>query len=104
MKRTYNYIDLFAGCGGVSFGLHNAGWEGIFAIEKSPDAFLTLKHNLIDKKDHFEWPDWLDQSEHEIDEIITKYSAQLKSLQGKIDLVAGGPPCQGFSTAGRRQE
>ena len=38
------YIDLFAGCGGLSLGLHNAGWQGVFAIEKSPDAFKTLQH------------------------------------------------------------
>ncbi|MCJ7770155.1 DNA cytosine methyltransferase, partial [Candidatus Bathyarchaeota archaeon] len=42
------YIDLFAGCGGISLGLHNEGWRGVFAIEKSKMAFKTLKHNLID--------------------------------------------------------
>ncbi len=103
-KRPFNYIDLFAGCGGLSLGLHNAGWRGLFAIEKSPDAFKTLKHNLIDKKNHFDWPSWLNQSEHEIDEIIQKHRTQLLALRGQVDLVAGGPPCQGFSTAGRRQE
>ena len=51
------YIDLFAGCGGLSLGLHNAGWQGLFAIEKSPDAFKTLEYNLINKKAHFNWPD-----------------------------------------------
>ena len=59
MSKPLNYIDLFAGCGGLSLGLHNAGWKGLFAIEKSPDAFKTLKHNLIDKKKHFDWPGWL---------------------------------------------
>lgn len=36
--KTYRkkiYIDLFAGCGGLSLGLHNAGWKGLFAIEKA---------------------------------------------------------------------
>ena len=42
MKRNLTYIDLFAGCGGLSLGLHNSGWKGLFAIEKSPDAFKTL--------------------------------------------------------------
>ena len=50
------YIDLFAGSGGISLGLCNAGWRGLFAIEKSPLAFTTLKHNLIDKENHFDWP------------------------------------------------
>ena len=44
----FSYIDIFAGCGGLSLGLHNAGWKGLFAIEKSKDAFETLKYNLID--------------------------------------------------------
>lgn len=104
MATELNYIDLFAGCGGLSLGLHNAGWKGVFAIEKSPDAFKTLKHNLIDNKKHFDWPEWLPQTEHEIDAVIKKNKEELKALRGTIDLVAGGPPCQGFSMAGRRNE
>lgn len=33
MKKP-TYIDIFAGCGGLSLGLHNAGWQGLFAVEK----------------------------------------------------------------------
>ncbi len=55
------YIDLFAGAGGLSLGLHKAGLTGLFAVERNKDAFATLKYNLIDKKSHFEWPEWLDQ-------------------------------------------
>ncbi len=98
------YIDLFAGCGGLSLGLHNAGWKGLFAIEKSPDAFKTLRHNLIDNKNHFIWPDWLPKENMEIDATIKKYKSRLIKLKNKVDLVAGGPPCQGFSSAGRRNE
>ena len=54
-----NFIDLFAGCGGLSLGLINAGFEGVFAVEKTEDAFMSLKHNLCDKKKAFKWPDWL---------------------------------------------
>ena len=97
-------IDLFAGCGGLSLGLYQAGWEGLFAIEKNAFAFETLKYNLIDNKKHFNWPDWLPQTEHDINEVLKKYPKQLKSLRGKVDLVAGGPPCQGFSMAGKRVE
>ena len=97
-------IDLFAGCGGLSLGLYQAGWKGLFAIEKNAFAFETLKFNLIDNKKHFDWPQWLPQKEHDINEVLANYSKQLKSLRGKVDLVAGGPPCQGFSMAGKRVE
>lgn len=104
MENQPTYIDLFAGCGGLSLGLHNAGWRGLFAIEKSPDAFKTLKHNLIDNKNHFNWPSWLPKENIEIDNAIKLYKDNLEKLKNKIDLVAGGPPCQGFSMAGRRNE
>lgn len=105
MTRKKTYIDLFAGCGGLSLGLFNTGlWKGKFAIEKSPDAFETLQFNLIEKKSHFEWPNWLPKQNHDINEVIKNHMDNLKSLRGEIDLVAGGPPCQGFSTAGRRIE
>jgi DNA (cytosine-5)-methyltransferase 1 len=98
------YIDIFAGCGGISLGLHNSGWKGLFAIEKSDMAFETLSYNLIKKKDHFEWPEWLPQKNYDINYFIKKYSEELKDLQGRVDLVVGGPPCQGFSMAGRRDK
>lgn len=103
--KKKKYIDLFAGCGGLSLGLYNSGlWEGTFAIEKSPDAFETLDFNLVKKKNHFEWPKWLPQKNHDINEVIKNYRENLKSLRGDVDLIVGGPPCQGFSTAGRRIE
>lgn len=104
IKSESRYIDLFSGCGGLSLGLHQAGWKGVFAIEKSPDAFATLRHNLIDTKQHFDWPVWLPKKNLEIDQVIRAYPEQLKALRGTIDMVAGGPPCQGFSMAGRRNE
>ena len=96
------YIDIFAGCGGLSVGLQNAGWQGLFAIEKNRDAFSTLKYNLIDKKNHFDWPEWLEVCSHDIKEVLKQNQTQLEALQGTVDLVAGGPPCQGFSLAGKR--
>ena len=101
---TPRYIDIFAGCGGLSLGLYNAGWKGIFAIEKNKMAFKTLEHNLIGKKNHFEWPSWLPVTEHDINDILENYKDELGRLKGEVDLVAGGPPCQGFSFAGRRNE
>lgn len=103
-KRKYTVIDLFAGCGGLSLGLYQAGWQGLFAIEKNAFAFETLKHNLIDNKRHFDWPDWLPQTHHDINEVLDNQEEQLKNLRGTVDLVAGGPPCQGFSMAGQRIE
>jgi DNA (cytosine-5)-methyltransferase 1 len=104
MKKQLTYIDLFAGCGGLSVGLHKARWNGLFAVEKNPDAFNTLKTNLIDNRKHFRWPEWLRQSEWDIDNLIKKHAKDLRGLREQVDLVTGGPPCQGFSTAGRRVE
>ncbi len=101
---SFTYIDIYAGCGGLSLGLYKAGWKGIFAIEKSKMAFETLKHNLIDKKRHFDWPSWLPVTEHDINEVLKNHRNDLEKLNGKVDLVVGGPPCQGFSTAGRRNK
>ena len=103
-EKQLKYIDLFAGCGGLSLGLHEAGWKGLFAIEKSPDAFQTLQYNLIDKLHHFDWPKWLPEGHHDINDVLKKYAKDLKGLKNKVDLLAGGPPCQGFSMAGRRRE
>lgn len=104
MEIQHIYIDIFAGCGGLSTGLFNAGWTGLFAIEKNLDAFSTLKYNLIEKKHHFLWPDWLPLGAHDINELIKNNTEQLLKLQGEITLVAGGPPCQGFSMAGKRDK
>lgn len=105
MNQKKTYIDLFAGCGGLSLGLYNTGlWKGLFAVEKSPDAFETFSHNLIENREHFNWPEWLPKSNHDINKIIKNYPEELRDLRGQIDLVAGGPPCQGFSTAGKRIE
>jgi len=75
-------------------------WEGVFAIEKNADAFKTLEHNLIKEKKHFNFPSWLNQENHDINQVLK--NKELKKLSWKIDLVAWGPPCQGFSLAGRR--
>lgn len=98
-----NYIDLFAGSGGLSLGLYNAGLDGVFAVEKSKDAFETLKYNLIDKKKHFSWPNWLEMRNWDINELLETHEDELKTLRGSVDLIVGGPPCQGFSMAGKRK-
>lgn len=97
------FIDLFAGCGGLSLGLISAGWKGLFAVEKNPDAFSTFKFNLIDRINGFEWPSWLPVEPSTVTTILENYSLEMASLKDRVTLIAGGPPCQGFSYAGRRK-
>ena len=101
---SYVFIDLFAGCGGISLGLIKAGWKGLFAIEKNKMAFETLKYNLVNKMNYYDWPPWLPQAKHDINDVLKTYRRELEELSGEVSLVAGGPPCQGFSLAGRRNE
>jgi len=103
---TFTYIDLFAGCGGLSLGLKQAGWEGLFAVERNPMAFETLNHNLIaGASSHFpHWPEWLPKKALSIQSLTDDYAEKLKELRGRVMLIAGGPPCQGFSSAGKRQK
>lgn len=97
------YIDLFAGCGGLSLGLHKAGLKGLFAVEKNSIAFSTLKFNLIDRYNHFNWPEWLEIKNLDINDLLQNNRKDLVSLRDKVSLVVGGPPCQGFSLAGQRK-
>jgi DNA (cytosine-5)-methyltransferase 1 len=109
------YIDLFAGCGGLSLGFESVGFELAFAIEKSKMAGETFYHNLIkniEKKE--DWENYLKQSDEEklksglyIGETISllennELLKKIKESIGNIDLIVGGPPCQGFSLAGKR--
>lgn len=102
-RERMKYIDLFAGSGGLSLGLYNAGLHGIFAVEKNKDAFSTLKYNLIERRNHFSWPNWLEMKNWDINELLEVHSKELAALNGSVDLVVGGPPCQGFSMAGKRK-
>lgn len=97
------FADVFAGCGGISLGLICAGWQGRFAIEKNANAFETLKTNLVDgQQGDFNWPEWLPKEAISTSDLLKNHSHSLNELKGKISLLAGGPPCQGFSMAGRR--
>jgi DNA (cytosine-5)-methyltransferase 1 len=102
------FIDLFAGCGGLSLGLSLAGLQGLFAIERDAMAFRTFEDNFLGRRDvpvpAFAWPGWLERRPWSIDELLEKHRDDLEGLRGKVDVLAGGPPCQGFSLAGRRQE
>ncbi len=101
---AFTYVDVFAGCGGLSLGLHRAGWTGLFAVEKDPFAFQTLEANFLQQGSRygFDWPSWLPQCHTTIEALIADHREHLLELRGKVTLMAGGPPCQGFSSAGRR--
>src|ERR1700761_2344545 len=100
-RQKPTFIDLFSGCGGISLGLTAAGFEGLFAIEKAAEAFSTFKAKLLDGPwgSRFNWPRWLEQKHIDIDDFITKHGHRLLPLRGKVNVLAGGPPCQGFSFA-----
>lgn len=100
------FVDVFAGCGGLSLGLKRAGWKGLFAIEKDPFAFETLATNFLndDSQLSYDWPDDIEIKTWDIHELLLQHEKILAKLAGKVDLLAGGPPCQGFSYAGRRKQ
>jgi DNA (cytosine-5)-methyltransferase 1 len=101
-------IELFAGCGGLALGLHRAGWDGLFAVERDAMAFETLEANLVDDNAPFkafnQWPDWMPRKNTDLVALLSdeEYCANLRLLRGTVTLVAGGPPCQGFSVGGKR--
>ena len=99
------FVDLFAGCGGLSLGLLKAGWSGVLAIEKDPLAFKTIEHNLVAPETcpKFDWPPWFPREPHTVADFNARYARQVRELRGNVALVAGGSPCQGFSLAGRRE-
>ena len=75
----------------------------MMAIESHPDAFSTYNSNLIQTGlASGQWPEWLAVGPCDVVELAKKHRSNLANLRGKVDLVAGGPPCQGFSMNGRR--
>ncbi len=88
--NKYKYIDLFAGAGGMSLGFDKAEFENILAVEydkcfAETYSFNFPKHNL------------------KVADIKNISNEEIKKLIGnnKIDVIIGGPPCQGFSIAGK---
>lgn len=106
--KQYKFVDLFSGCGGLSLGLSMAGLEGLFAVERDAMAFDTFSDNFLGKRKSpiakFAWPSWLEERAWGIDDLLAHHYWQLVKLQGQVQVLAGGPPCQGFSFAGKRRE
>lgn len=86
---AYKYIDLFCGAGGLSLGFDQAGFENVFAVEFNPEFAKTYKRNF---------------PEHKliVDDVRNIDNDRIKELVGQddVDVIIGGPPCQGFSIAG----
>ncbi len=101
--KPLTFIDAFAGCGGLSLGLMQAGWTGRFAIERDKFALATLKANLLAKGSlhKYVWPRWLPKEPIGIVELLSSFRNQLEEIAGSVDVLVGGPPCRGFSSAGR---
>jgi len=78
-------IDVFSGAGGLSLGLHNAGWNVQAAIEFDRNAIQTHEENFSSVR-------------HIGEDVRNLCFKQFRD----IDLVAGGPPCQPFSVSGKR--
>lgn len=87
-------VDLFAGCGGLSLGMEQAGFTTVFANEINKSLFETYLHNRNLSKDAYFTGDI-----NELNKNIKDYKAKFEN----IDLVCGGPPCQGFSMANRQR-
>jgi|LauGreDrversion4_2_1035121.scaffolds.fasta_scaffold187155_2 DNA (cytosine-5)-methyltransferase 1 len=92
-QRAGRVLDLFCGIGGLSMGLNRAGLESVGAVDFWEDALETFRHNLATPA---------------VCADLTKTTpadllSQLGIAAADIDVIAGGPPCQGFSTVGKRE-
>lgn len=85
-------LDLFSGCGGLSYGFEMAGFRVLGGVDHWDDALKTFKYNHKNSNIHN-----LDLFNFNLDEFEKN-----ACYKGKIDVIVGGPPCQGFSIAGHR--
>lgn len=90
-KLKPTFIDLFSGCGGLSLGFEMAGFESVLAIDNWQDALDTYSYNR-------------NNAETLCEDLATLDPAELKKEKeiNEVDVIIGGPPCQGFSVAGKR--
>ncbi len=88
MANGLKAIDLFCGCGGISAGLRSVGFEVLAGVDVEPNYISTFSHNFPNSKSL-----QLDLAMTPPDEFMRLVGVE----RGEIDLLAGGPPCQGFS-------
>ena len=125
MNYFMNYIDLFAGCGGLSEGFDNAGdYKGLAHVEWEAPMVKTLRNRLT-KNNGYSKDEAHKRVVHfdiqKVQELVHGYTNDselypdnhdqfkkfgLRGIVGdkEIDLVIGGPPCQAYSIAGRAQD
>lgn len=108
-------IDLFAGCGGVSLGFEQAGFAPVFVNELNDDARATYLVNRSHKVGGKPFNTLPHLASSDVNQLDAKRLAQLESdlaaleptlrfgPSGTIDVLAGGPPCQGYSGIGHRR-
>lgn len=89
MKTKLKYIDLFSGAGGFSLGFDNKGFDNVFSVDIEPNFCKTYKHNFSNHK-------LIEKDICELSDSEIEYHKEFD----EIDVVIGGPPCQGFSIAG----
>ena len=90
-KLKYNIIDLFCGAGGFSYGFNTSGFKTLLAIDNSKTCIDTYSFNHKPYKSIY-------------GDICKVSNIDVKKIIGdnKVDVIIGGPPCQGFSSAGKR--
>ena len=91
MDKKLNIIDLFCGCGGLSLGFENAGFNVLLGIDMWEDALVTYRRNH--KNGNTLCADLASLPVQQVDKAINHEN---------VDIIIGGPPCQGFSIAGKR--
>lgn len=91
MKNKPTVIDLFCGCGGLSYGFIEAGYDVILGIDHWKDAIVTFENTHKNAKGIV--ADLFNETPKEISK---------KTKIKNVDVIIGGPPCQGFSIAGKR--
>lgn len=95
-QDSYTVLDLFSGAGGLSRGFMDAGFNVVLGVDFDDAALKTFKANHGNAEAMK-----LDLFNHD---NINKIDDFLKTKEIKLDVLVGGPPCQGFSLAGKREE
>lgn len=93
-----NFVDLFCGAGGLSLGFKWAGWKPILATDIEPSFLETYSKNI-----HKTVIEGDIRDKNVFNKIVNLVSEIQKQLPGEPLIMLGGPPCQGFSTAGNKR-
>lgn len=89
LESPLTVLDLFSGCGGLSLGFIQAGYDVVAAVDNWKDAIDTFNYNHP-------------KSTGIVLDLASFDSKALAEKFGKVDVIVGGPPCQGFSISGKR--